>query len=215
MSYSDPFPPLRGRPLTYWLDSDMARTAPETSTSALRDMAWIHGQWRGLSGAATGLGIAFLGGGLLSLATMTSAIDLWLSLILTGFALLATGALVRAMKLPRIPQSRRPMASRAPQKFTSGINLAILITAAVGLPVAFAISGWLAQGLGPAFSFIAVCLLIVLGTSSIFAVPAYRAENARRDFRRYVDRNAAMRSELENLSMTCHDEHGERNFGPL
>ena len=78
MSYSNPFPPLPGHPLTYWLDSDMARTAPETSTSALRDMAWIHGQWRGLSGAVTGLGITLLGGGLLSLVTMTSAIALWL-----------------------------------------------------------------------------------------------------------------------------------------
>lgn len=215
MSYSNPFPPLPGRALTYWRDSDMARTAPETSTSALRDMAWIHGQWRGLSGAATGLGIALLGGGLLSLATMTNAIALWLSLILIGLALLATGALVRAIKLPKIPQSRRPTASRAPQKFTSGINLAILITAAVGLPVAFAISGWLTQGPVPAFSFIAVCLLIVVGTVSVFAGPAYRAENARRDFRRYIDRNATIRAELENLSMTWHDPHGNRNFGPL
>lgn len=194
MSYSNPFPPLPGHPLTYWLDSDMARTAPETSTSALRDMAWIHGQWRGLSGAVTGLGITLLGGGLLSLVTMTSAI---------------------ALKLPKIPQSRRPMASRAPQKFTSGVNVAILVAAAVGLPVAFAVSGWLTQGPVPAFSFIAVCLLIVLGTSSIFAVPAYRAENARRDLRTYIDRNATMRTELESLSMTWHDPHGNRTFGPL
>ena len=215
MSYSNPFPPLPGHPLTYWLDSDMARTAPETSTSALRDMAWIHGQWRGLSGAVTGLGITLLGGGLLSLVTMTSAIALWLNLILIGLALFSTGALVRALKLPKIPQSRRPMASRAPQKFTSGVNVAILVAAAVGLPVAFAVSGWLTQGPVPAFSFIAVFLLIVLGTSSIFAVPAYRAENARRDFRTYIDRNATMRTELESLSMTWHDPHGNRTFGPL
>ena len=116
MSYSNPLPPMPGRPLAYWLDSDMARTAPQTSTSALRDMAWIYGQWRGLAGAATGLGIALLGGGLLALSTMTSAIALWLSLILAGLALLATSILIRVLKLPRIPRSQRPMASRAPQK---------------------------------------------------------------------------------------------------
>ncbi|MDJ0315294.1 hypothetical protein [Arthrobacter sp. H35-D1] len=215
MSYSNPLPPMPGRPLAYWLDSDMARTAPQASTSALRDMAWIYGQWRGLAGAATGLGIALLGGGLLALSTMTSAIALWLSLILAGLALLATSILIRVLKLPQIPRSQRPMASRAPQKFSSGVSLTILVTLAVGLPTAFAISGWLAQGPVPAFSFVAVCLLFVLGTISSFALPAYYAENARRDFRRHIDRNAAMRSELENLSTTWRDARGDRNFGPL
>lgn len=215
MNYSGPFPANPGRPLSYWLDSDMARMAPETTTSALRDMAWTFGQWRGFAAAMAGLGTAVLGGGVLAVAMMTAMPGLWISLLVAGAALLAVALFIQSAKLPRIAQATPPQSSRAPGKTSSGVGLALLIFVAVGGPMALALSSWLSQGPGPAVSFVVVALLFLLGTASVFVAPAYCIQHARRDFRSYIDRTPALRRELEAMSLNWHDPSGTRNFGPL
>ncbi|MGP9500955.1 hypothetical protein ACT3TS_01930 [Specibacter sp. AOP5-B1-6] len=203
------------RPLDYWLNSDAARMAPAQGPSALRDMAWAYGQWQGLAGTCTGLGLTLLGGGLLSLAMLDGFPALWLCLLVAGLALLSTGVLVRRLKLPKIARVKQPPLSRAPGTLASGVGLAAFMSAALGAPLALALAGWLEQGPGPAFSFFAVLLLVVLGTVSAFAVPSYFAQHARRDFRARIDNNQALRQELEALSCSWRDTSGNRNFGPL
>ncbi len=215
MSHTTPFPAMPQRPLDYWLNSDMARMAPETTTSALRDMAWTFGQWRGLAAAMTGLGIAVLGGGILAVATMPGVPGLWISLLVAGAAMLAAAVVIRSAKLPRIAHVSPPQASRAPGKTSSGVGLAALITLAVGGPMALALGGWLSQGPGPAMSFVLVALLFLVGTASVFVAPAYCMQHARRDFRAYIARTPAVHQDLEAMSLNWHDPTGTRNFGPL
>ena len=215
MNYPGPFPDAPGRPLSYWLDSDMARMAPETTTSALRDMAWTFGQWRGFAAAMAGLGTAVLGGGVLAVAMMPAVPGLWISLLVAGAALLAVALIVRSTKLPHIAQAAPPQTSRAPGKTSSGVGLAVLIFVAVGGPMALALSSWLSQGPGPAVSFVVVALLFLLGTASVFVAPAYCIQHARRDFRSYIEKTPALRQELEAMSLDWQNPSGTRNFGPL
>ncbi|SEF02382.1 hypothetical protein SAMN04489740_3817 [Arthrobacter alpinus] len=215
MNYTTPFPAMPGKPLDYWLDSDMARMAPETTTSALRDMAWAYGQWRGFAVAMTGLGTAVLAGGLLALIMMRGAPGLWISLILGGLALLCVSIYITTAKLPKIARAAQPRTSRAPGRTASGLSLAALMVFAVGGPMALALHGWLSEGPGPAISFVVVALLFLLGIASVFVGPAYCAQHARQGFRGYINKSPALRQELEALSSTWHDPSGNRSFGPL
>ncbi len=215
MNHTGPLPTGARNPLHYWLDSDVARLAPAATTSALRDMAWTYGQWRGLAAAMAGLGAALLAGGLLALGMMTSTPALWLSLILTALAMLGVYTYIQRAKLPKIARTAQPRISRAPAKTSSGVGLAGLITLGVGAPMALALHGWLAQGPGPAFSFITVAVLFLVGNASVFGAPAYCAQHARRGFRSYIAKNAPFRQELLALSLTWDDPSGNRNFGPL
>lgn len=215
MNHTGPFPATPGKPLNYWLESDMARLAPETTTSALRDMAWSYGQWRGFAVAMAGLGTAVFAGGLLALVMMPSTAALWISLLVAGLAMVGVSIFITTAKLPKIARAARPRMSRAPGKTSSGLSLAALMIIAVGGPMALALHGWLSEGPGPAFSFVAVALLFLLGTVSAFVAPAYCAQHARQGFRSYIEKNPALRQELEGLSFSWHDPSGNRSFGPL
>lgn len=215
MNYYTPYPPTPGQPLDYWLNSDVARMAPPTTPSALRDMAWTYGQYRGLAGACTGIALCLLGGGILAAALMTGVPALWISLLAGGLALAATGVLVPRLKLPKIAHVPPPGISRGPERISSGVGLAIFIGVATGAPLVLVLSGWLSQGPGPALGFFAVMALFLLGIVSAFVVPPYFAQNARRDFRRYIDTTPALRQELEAMSLNWRDPHADRPFGPL
>lgn len=215
MNYNHPFPATPGQPLAYWLESDMARLAPVTSNSVLRDMAWTYGQWSGFAAAMAGLGAAVLGGGLLALVMMPGTPGLWISLLLAGMGMLGVCAYIRRVKLPGIVRAKQPLTSRAPGKTSSGVGLAALIVVAVGAPMSLALGGWWSQGPGPAVSLVLVALLFLLGTASVFVAPAWCAQHARQGFLRYLGKNAAVRRELEALSLSWYDPSGSRNFGPL
>lgn len=215
MNYYTPYPATPGQPLDYWLSSDMARMSPLTTPSALRDMAWTFGQYRGLAGACTGIGACLLAGGILAAALMTGVPALWISFLLCGLALAVAGVLVCRLKLPKIAQLPPPGISRGPERISSGLGLAIFLGVATGAPLAFALSGWLSQGPGPAFAFFAVMALFALGIASAFVVPPYFAHNARRDFKRYIDNTPAVRRQLEMMSLNWRDPHADRSFGPL
>lgn len=215
MNYYTPYPATPGQPLDYWLSSDMARMSPPTTPSALRDMAWTYGQYRGLAGACTGIGACLFAGGILAAALMTGVPGLWISLLLCGLALAVTGVLVRRLKLPKIAHLPPPGTSRGPEVVSSGLGLAIFLGVATGTPLVFLLSGWLSQGPGPAFAFFAVMVLFVLGMASAFVVPPYFAQYARRDFRRYIDNTPALRGELEIMSLNWRDPQANRSFGPL
>lgn len=215
MNVSSGYPAMPGQPLDYWLSSDMARMAPPTTPSALRDMAWTYGQYRGLAGACTGVAACLLGGGILAAALMTGVPALWIPLLAGGLALAAVGGLVRRLKLPQIAHVPPPGISRGPERVSSGLGLAIFLGVATGAPLTLALSGWLSQGPGPTFAFFAVMALFVLGMASAFVVPPYFAQNARRDFRRYIENTPALRRELEAMSLNWRDPHADRAFGPL
>lgn len=215
MNYSPRYPATPGQPLDYWLSSDMARMAPTTTPSALRDMAWTYGQYRGLAGACTGIAACLLGGGILAAAMMTGVPALWIPLLAAGLALAIVGVLVRRLKLPKIVHVPPPGLSRGPERVSAGLGLAIFLGVATGAPLVLALSGWLSQGPGPAFAFFAVMALFLLGMASAFIVPSYFAQNARRDFRRYIESRPALRHELEAMSLNWRDPHANRHFGPL
>lgn len=215
MNHSSYGAAMNGRPLDYWLNSDVARLATHTSPSVLRDMAWTYGQYRGLAGACTGIAVCLLGGGILAAALMFSVPALWIPLLAAGLALAVAAVLVRRLKLPRIAHLPRPGLSRGSERVSAGLSLAIFLGVATGAPLVLALSGWLSQGPGPAFAFFAVMALFLLGMASVFVVPAYFAQNARRDFRRYIDMTPALRHELESMSLNWRDPHADRTFGPL
>lgn len=215
MNHPSAFPFIPGKPLDYWLNSDAARLSPETTSSGLRDMAWTFGQFRGLMMAMAGLGTTLLAGGLLALIMMPATLGLWISLIAVGLGLLGMSLWAQKAKLPAIAHSKQPGTSRAAGTIGSGVTLASgMALLACGI-MALALHGWLGEGPGPAFSFFVVMLLIVSGTASVFIAPAYCIQHARRDFRRYIDKNPALRQELETLSLTWRDPFGARSFGPL
>lgn len=215
MHDATPYPAAPLMPLDYWLNSDASRLAPETTVSALRDMAWTYGQFRGLIAALTGLGAVLFCGGVLAVVMMPGTLGLWVSLIAVGLGMVLSGALVRRTKLPAIARAKQPATSRAAGTTSSGAALAAVIALAAGGTTTLALSNWLSEGPGPAFSFVAVMLLIVLGTASVFMAPAYCIQHARRDFRQYINTNPALRQELEALSLQWRDPVANMSFGPL
>lgn len=215
MNYNHPFPATPGKPLQYWLESEMARLAPATSSSVLRDMAWTYGQWSGFAAAMAGLGGAVLSGGLLALVMMPGTQALWISLLLAGLGMLGVCAYIHRIKLPGIVRAKQPLTSRAPGRTSSGVGLAALMVVSVGAPMSLALGGWWSQGPGPALSLVVVALLFLWGTASVFVAPAWCAQHARQGFLRYIGRNPAVRWELEAMSLNWYDPNGSKNFGPL
>lgn len=216
LSYdAHPYPAAPLMPLDYWLNSDSARLAPVMTPSALRNMAWSYGQYRGLIAASVGLGAVLLAAGALALAMVPGTLGLWIPFIVVGLAMVLSGVLVQRTKLPAIARTKQPATSRAAGTTSSGVALAVVSALAAAGPMAFALSSWLSEGPGPAFSFIAVMLLIILAAASVFIAPAYCIQHARRDFRRYIDTNPALRQELEALSLQWRDPVANQSFGPL
>lgn len=215
MNYSSYGPAMNGRPLDYWLNSDVARMAPPETQSALRDMAWAYGQWLGFRAAVGGLGATLVAAGILALAMMGSSAALWSTLILAGLALTATAGLVGRRKLANVAHGKQPRSSRAAGTSASGIGLALFITVVMVAIMFSGFSGWLTQGPGPAFSLFAICLLILFGSLSVFAAPGYCSQHARPYFRARIDRDPKLRQELEAMSLAWHDPVANRSFGPL
>lgn len=201
--------------LDYWLDSDVARMAPEETPSALRDMAWSYGQWLGFMAAVVGLGITLMGAGILALVMMGGSVVLWLTLFLTGLALTATAWIVGWVKLATLAHGKQPGSSRAAGTLSSGLGLAVFMSVIMVAMVFSGFSGWLEQGPGPAFSLYAVCVLIIFGCLSVFAAPGYCSQHGRRYFRRRIDTNPELRQELEAMSLSWLDPIANRSFGPL
>jgi hypothetical protein len=50
---------------------------------------------------------------------------------------------------------------------------------------------------------------------SVFAVPSYFIEHARRDFLADISADPQLRAALEEMSVTWRDPVGTREFGPL
>lgn len=69
-----------------------------------------------------------------------------------------------------------------------------------------------ARGLG---AYAGYQLALVLGVVSVFFLPGYFAQHARRDLRRLIESNTGIRSEFEDLSLSWVDPVGTEPFGPL
>jgi hypothetical protein len=55
----------------------------------------------------------------------------------------------------------------------------------------------------------------LVATTSVFALPAYFMEHARRDFRAAILADPDLRSALEAMALVWTDPVGYREFGPL
>lgn len=201
-------------PLSYWISEEVQPSAQALAPSALREMAWNFGQVRGLAAACLGVGAACLGGAALTLLASPAAVAVLLGLLLAGTALIGTGVLLRRRAKHRVPSVRPVMASRAPGKLSSGIGLTLFLSAVLGvllLPAAIS----LAAGTGGMAAVVGMYALFLVATSSIFALPAYFMQHARRDFRAAILADAELRSALEAMSPVWTDPVGSREFGPL
>lgn len=211
--YTRPANP-RQLPLSYWISKEAPSSAQALTPSALREMAWNFGQFRGLAAACIGVGAACLGGAGLTLFASPAAVGVLLGLLIAGAALLTTGVLVLRRVKRRVPSVRPVMASRAPGTLSSGIGLTVflsLILGAVLLPAALL----LAEGPGGMAAVVALYVLFLVATTSIFALPAHFMEHARRDFRAAILADPELRSALETMSLVWTDPVGYREFGPL
>lgn len=204
----------RQLPLSYWISQELPQSAQALTPSALREMAWNYGQFRGLAAACIGVGGACLGGAALTLLASPDAVGVLLGLFLAGAALVTAGVLLQRRVKRRVPSVRPVMASRAPGKLSSGIGLTVFLSLALGvllLPAALS----LADGPGGMAAVVAMYALFLVATSSVFALPAYFMEHARRDFRAAILADAELRGALEAMSPVWTDPVGYREFGPL
>lgn len=204
----------RQLPLSYWISEEIPLSAQAPTPSALHEMAWNFGQFRGLAAACLGVGAACLGGAGLTLLASPAAVGVLLGLFVAGAALLTTGMLLLRRVKRRVPSVRPVMASRAPGTLRSGIGLTVFLSLILGvllLPVALG----LLDGPGGMAAVVALYVLFLVATTSVFALPAYFMEHARRDFRAAVLADPALRSALEAMSLVWTDPVGYREFGPL
>ena len=211
--YARPSAP-RQFPLSYWIAEEIPPSAQALTPSALREMAWNFGQIRGLAAACVGVGAACLGGAGLTLLADPAPVALLVGLLIAGAALVVTGVLLRRRVQHRVPSVRPVMASRAPGRLSSGIGLTVFLSAVLGvllLPAAIS----LAAGPGGMAAVVAMYGLFLVATSSIFALPAYFMQHARRDFRAAILADPELRSALEAMSPVWTDPVGNREFGPL
>ena len=206
----------RRHALSYWISEDASRLASPLTPSALRDMAWNRGQYRGLAAACLGVGTACLGASVLALAAGEAAIPAFVGLLLAGIVLLALGGMVRGrLRKPLVPSTEPVMASRAPGKLSSGIGLTLFLTLVLGvllLPLALPL---VELGLGGMVRLVVGTVLFLLALASMFAAPAYYMEHAKRDFRSEIAGDPQLRSALEAMSLQWKDPRGFREFGPL
>lgn len=201
-------------PLSYWISQEIQPSSQALAPSALREMAWNFGQVRGLAAACLGVGAACLGGAALTLLASPAAAGVLLGLLIAGTVLTGTGVLLRRRAKHRVPSVRPVMASRAPGKLSSGIGLTLFLSAVLGvllLPAAISLEA----GSGGMAAVVAMYALFLVATTSIFALPAYFMQHARRDFRAAILADAELRSALEAMSPVWTDPVGSREFGPL
>jgi hypothetical protein len=177
-------------------------------------MAWNFGQFRGLAAACLGAGSACAGGAGLIMLAIPDAVGVLLALLVAGAALLASGVLVLRRMKHRVPSVRPVMASRAPGKLSSGIALTIFLSAALGVLMLPAALG-LAAGTGGIPAAVAMYVLFLVATTSVFTLPAYFMQHARRDFRAAILADLQLRSALESMALEWTDPVGYREFGPL
>jgi hypothetical protein len=208
-------PQPRQRELGYWLSEEAGRFAPAGVTTALRAMAWNRSQQRGLAGAALGTGVSLAGSGLLAVVSGGGP-GLLAGLSGPGIALVLVGALMfRRIRQRRVPRVVEAAASRAPSKFSSGIGLGAFF-AVVFAVVLYPLAGLLLDR-GPVGGILlagyATLFLLLIG--SIFTLPSYFMEHARRDFRADIAASPELRQALEQMSLTWQDPVGSREFGPL
>ena len=204
----------RQLPLGYWISEEIPLSVQALTPSALGEMAWNFGQFRGLAVVCLGVGAACLGGAVLTLLASPAAVGVLLGSLIAGAALLTTGAMLLRRMKRRVPSVRPVMASRAPGTMRSGIGLTVFLSLVLGvllLPVALG----LADGPGGMAAVVAMYCLFLLATTSVFAVPAYFMQYARRDFRAAVLAEPELRSALETMSLVWTDPVGNREFGPL
>lgn len=187
----------------------------QQTSSKLRDLAWAYGQWHGFAGAVVGIGIATVGTGILVAIRQAHLVWLWILLLALGAALVVFIPLIARRKIATITQRKSPKLSRAVESVAGGMGGAIILSA-IGIVLAsIALNPWWQQGLKGMVSIFAVYALTVLLVGSVFVVPGYFAQRARRDFRRYIDANPALKKELEAMSLTWVDPVANRDFGPL
>ena len=204
----------RQLPLSYWISEEIPLSVQAQTPSALREMAWNFGQFRGLVAACLGVGAACLGGAGLTLLASPAAVGVLLGLFVAGTALLTTGVLLLRQVKRRVPSVRPVMASRAPGTLSSGIGLTVFLSLILGVLLLPAALG-LADGPGGMAAVVALYVLFLVATTSVFALPAYFMEHARRDFRAAVLADPELRSALEAVSLVWTDPVGYREFGPL
>jgi hypothetical protein len=205
----------RQRALSYWLSEDASRLASPLTPSALRDMAWNRGQYRGLATACLGVGAACVGASFVAVAAEEPAIPA-VGLMLAGIVLLVAGGMVRGRLRKRlVPNTEPVMASRAPGKLSSGIGMTVFLSLVLGvllLPLALPL---MEMGFGGKVRLVIGAVLFLLAVASLFAVPAYFMQHAWRDFRRDIAADPQLRSALEAMSVEWKDPKGLREFGPL
>lgn len=198
-------------PLDYWIST--GRMVPDTVPSVLRDMAWNRGQFLGLAVACLGTAVSLLGAALLVLVLGGSP-GVVISFAVVGVALFCVAAGLRA-RLQGVPKVRPVMASRAPGKFSSGVGLAVFLSAILGVGLFPVVNPLLHEGAGQALGFVAAYALLLLATGCLFAAPAYFSEHAREHFRRRIASDPELRRELEAMSLSWDDPQGNKQFGPL
>ncbi len=208
-------PPMQGQSLDYWMNSEVARISPPSTPSFLRNLAWSFGQWRGFAGAIAGVGIVCLGASLLVAVWQVQIVWLWVGLLLLGLVLTALGPWISARKIAKIARLKSPMLSRAAGSIAAGVGTGLFLSAVFVVLASFAIGPWFQQGFKGMASAALVYALIVILMFSVFVLPGYFSQHARRDFRRHIDKNGQLRKELENLAPTWIDPRGNSTFGPL
>ncbi|MDQ0075420.1 hypothetical protein [Arthrobacter oryzae] len=88
----------------------------------------------------------------------------------------------------------------------------MLIFAGIGYPLASRLLERGPEG-GALLLGYAVMTLVFIG--SVFTVPSYFLEHARRDFLADISAEPQLRAALEEMSLTWRDPVGTREFGPL
>lgn len=209
--YSEHAP--RQFPLDYWISGGTAQLAPDSTPSALRDMAWNRGQLVGLAAACFGTACSAFGAFLLVLA-LGGPIGMVFTFAGMGASLLGVSLALRA-KANRVPKISPMMGSRAPGKFSSGLGFAAFLFLVFGAGLFPVVSPLLQEGPGHFFGFVAAYMLLLVATGSLFAAPAYFSQHARDHFRSRIAADPELRRSLESLSLTWQDPRGNRSFGPL
>lgn len=215
MSFNYSQPPSPQRPLHYWLESDVAKFSPRDTPSALRDMAWSFGQWRGFAAASAGVGVVGLGIALLLALWQPQIIWLGALLIVVAILLMVLCPLIAKRKISKIANGTSPLLSRAAASVSAGVGTALFLSAICITLASFALGPWFDMGAKGIGSAAVVYALILILMTSVFVLPGYFSQYARRDFRRHIDQTPSLRTQLEHMSQTWVDPVGNQSFGPL
>ncbi len=201
--------------LSYWLDPRTASAVPVLTGTALRSMAQNHGARRGACSVPIGLGAAIGLASVTNLLTSTTppVPGLWMGLL--AVALLVLGRFLWRRVACATPKARYLSPGRGSTSIRGGLILLVVIGVPFCAMAHILLAGQLdgsARGLG---AYAGYQLALVLGVVSVFFLPGYFAQHARRDLRRLIESNPGIRSELEDLSLSWVDPVGTEPFGPL